>query len=138
MTELKKFLKKIWSKIGQRRLHTNQRLTEHKILKLNDELKLAEMKLIWRWEKKKIPSGLKNILIENNTRTLRNRQFRREPRWKSDSIADRLAVRATKEIQNITIAKSINGLKNKIKKTCLLVDYNTQCNIRNCFICSQT
>ena len=46
------------------------------------------------------------------------------------SIANRLAVRATKEIENISIARSINGLKNKVKKTCLLVDYNTQCNIR--------
>jgi hypothetical protein len=118
LTELKKFLKKTWSKIGQRRVHTNSRLSEHKILKLVDEIKLAEMKIIWRWEKKKLPFGLKNIRVENNTRVLRSRQFVRDRRWKTDnSIANRLSVRATKEIMNVSIAISINGLKKKIKIT---------------------
>ncbi len=95
------------------------------------------MKIIWRWEKKILPKGLKEIIVENNTRTLRNRAFVRDPSWKADSIANRLSVRATKEIMNITIAKSLSGLKKKRKNTCFLVDYNTQCNIRNCYICSQ-
>jgi len=48
LTELKKLLKKSWTKIGQRKQHTNERLKNHMILKLEDELKIAEVKLIWR------------------------------------------------------------------------------------------
>ena len=48
-------MKQIWTKIGQRRQHTNERLMQNKILKLTDEIKLAEMKIIWRWEINKIP-----------------------------------------------------------------------------------
>jgi len=136
LNDLKKLLKKIWSKIGPRRIHTNQRLSEQKILKLTDEVKLSEMKIIWRWSKKKIPKGLNDIIVENNNRTLRRRQFIRDPSWSNDSIADRLAKRSFDEINYIDIARSINGLKNKMKKTCFLVEYNTQCRIRNCYICS--
>jgi len=32
-------------------IHTNERLKEYKILKLEDEIKLAEMKIVYRWEK---------------------------------------------------------------------------------------
>ena len=56
-TELKKQLKKIWSKIGLCKQHTNERLKEHRILKLEDEIKLAEMKIIWRWEKTRFPEA---------------------------------------------------------------------------------
>ena len=136
-TELKKQLKKIWSKIGLRKQHTNERLKEHRILKLEDEIKLAEMKIIWRWEKNKIPLGLKELITEQTTRALRNRQFVRNPSWKPDSISSRLAKRATDEIKEIEIARSKNGLKNKIKNRCLLVDYNTPCRTRNCYICAQ-
>jgi hypothetical protein len=55
--------------------------------------------------------------------------------WKQDSLSYRLADRATKEIKEIEIAKSKNGLKNKIIKKCFLVDYNTICRMRNCYIC---
>ena len=136
-TDLKKLVKRIWTKIGQRRQHTNERLMHNKILKFVDEIKLAEMKIIWRWEKNKIPQGLRNIIRENTSRTLRQRKFVRDPAWHIDSIASRLAVRATKEIKEIEIARSKNGLKNKIKNNCFLADYNVQCRTRNCFICTQ-
>jgi hypothetical protein len=112
------------------------KLSKQKILKLIDGVKLAEMKIIWRWSKKKLSQGLNDIIIENNNRVLRHRQFIRDPSWTAESIANRLAKRAFDEISNIEIARSINELKNKIKKTCFLVDYTTQCNIRNCYICS--
>ena len=85
----------------------------NRILKFVDEVKLAEMKIIWRWEKKKIPLGLRDIIRENTSRTLRHRKFIRNPAWQAESIASRLAVRATKEIKEIEIAKSKNGLKKK-------------------------
>ena len=136
-TNLKKMIKRIWSKIGLRRQHTNERLMHNRILKFVDEIKLAEMKIIWRWEKNKIPLGLKDIIKENTSRTLRHRKFFRDPAWQTESIASRLAVRATKEIKEIEIARSKNGLKNKIKNNCFLVEYNVQCRTRNCFICAQ-
>ena len=52
-TELKKQLKRAWKKIGPRTQHTNSRLCKNKILKYEDELKLAEMIIVWRWEKRK-------------------------------------------------------------------------------------
>jgi len=86
--------------------------------------------------KKLIPLGLKDIIIEENARALRNRKFKKEINWKHESIAYRLADCASKQIKEIEIAKSLNGLKNKIKKKCFLVDYNTICRMRNSFICA--
>ena len=109
-------IKKIWLKIGTRFMHTNERLLNNNILKLDDELRLQEIKLIWRWQTKKIPNGLKNILNEKTTRQLRQRQFDQSNGWKHDSISYRLATRAMKEIDEISIAKTKTGLKNKFKR----------------------
>lgn len=135
--DLKKQMKRIWKKIGSRQEHTNTILKKHKILKYDDELKLSEIKIIWRWEKRKIPLGLSTIITEESQQRLRNRKFKRDPKWSKDSISYRLATRALKDIKQVEIAKSKNGLKNKIKNNCLLVDYNTECRIRNCIICSR-
>ena len=135
LQELKKLIKKIWTKIGKRKQHTNQRLIEHNILKLEDEIKILEIKLVWRWEKKKIPKGLTNIIQERFSRNLRNRQFIRETNWNHNSLAYRLATRAKNEIKEIEIAKSKKGLTKKYRNKCLLIDYNNPCRIRNCFIC---
>ena len=137
LTELKKLVKKSWTKIGTRKQHTNERLKEHRILKLEDELKIAESKIIWRWNKKLIPKGLSNIITENTTVNLRNRQFTRHPSWKLDSISSRLAIRTKKEIKDIEIARSKKGLVKKYKSNICLIEYNTPCQTRNCFICTQ-
>jgi len=135
LTELKKTIKRIWSKIGVRRQHTNNRLIEHKILKLEDELKLAELKIIWRWNKKRIPLGLANILTERDNRQLRNRQFIRDRIWRHDSLAFRLSTRAKNEITEIEIARSKKGLTKKYSQKCYLIDYAQPCRIRNCINC---
>ncbi len=62
----------------------------------------------------------------------------RDHRWSEDSIASRLASRASKEIKEIEIAKSKKGLIKKYKNKALLLDYNTPCRIRNCFICTHS
>jgi len=135
MTDLKKAVKKVWTKIGMRNQHTHERLKELMILKMEDELKIAEMKIIYRWEKKKIPLGLSDILVERVNNNLRNRQFTRTRTWKHDSIAYRLATLAIKEIKVIEVAKSKKGLTKKLKKD-LISDYTTgQCRIRNCRFC---
>lgn len=135
LTELKKLLKRIWSKIGIRRQHTNTRLMKHGILKFDDEVAMSEIKLVWRWEKNKIPLGLKSIIVEKLTRQLRNRQFESNVRWKPNSISRRIAIRAKNEIKEIELCKTINAIKKKIKLK-ILNSYNTICNVRNCFICS--
>jgi len=137
ITDLKKILKKSWTKIGIRKQHTNERLREHKILKLEDELRLSEVKIIWRWEKKKIPEGLNSLIREETGMNLRNRKFVRDHLWNVDSIAFRLATRAKKEIKEIEVARSKKGLVKKYRNNICLVDYNSHCRIRNCFICSQ-
>jgi len=137
LTELKKSVKKSWTKIGKRKQHTNERLSEHKMLKLEDELEIAEIKLIWRWQTHKIPMGLRNLIEERNINNLRNRQFVRHRLWNQDSIAYRLATRAKKEIKEIEIARSKKGLVKKYKNKKWLVSYATNCRIRNCFICTQ-
>jgi len=118
-------------------MHTDQRLAENKILKFNDELRLAELKILYRWEKKEIPPGLKTIITEMNNRNLRSRKFKKDRLWHTNSISFRLADRASKDIKETEIAKSKNGLKKKIKNKYFLVDYNTTCRVRNCYICAQ-
>jgi len=54
------------------------------------------MKLIWRWEKKKIPKGLTTLIIENNDRTLRQRKFFRDSSWKLESISSRLSKKSNR------------------------------------------
>jgi len=136
LTELKKLQKKIWTKIGIRKQHTNERLIKHNLLKLEDEIRIGEVKTIYRWEKNILPRGLSNIITERNTRELRNRQFIRQNNWKANSISYRLATRAMKEIEEISVAQSLAGLKKKYKKICQL-NYLGQCTTRNCYICSQ-
>jgi hypothetical protein len=134
--ELIKQLKRTWIKIGPRKMHTNKRLINFNIYKLEDEIRIQEAKVIWRWEKNKIPDGLKDIIEEKRDRDLRNRQFVRHRNWKQDSIAYRLATRAIKEITEIECARSNTGLKRKFKKMIRLT-YEGDCRIRNCFICTQ-
>ena len=135
LTDLKKAVKRVWSKIGIRRQHTHTRLIEHKILKLEDELKLAELKIIWRWLKNRLPRGLKDIIVERIGRNLRNRQFIRERSWRQDSIAYRLATRVRSELDEIEVARSKKGLTKKYSNKCFLIDYNQPCRLRNCLNC---
>jgi hypothetical protein len=137
LQDLKKQLKKTWSKIGQRKQHTNSRLIEHNILKLDDELRINESKVIWRWEKRKLPKGLRDILIEIDGHNLRSRKFSRPIAWKNNSLAYRLATLATKSIDEISIARSKKGLCKKLRKKYHLIEYAIPCRIRNCQNCAQ-
>jgi len=71
---LDKILMKIWSKIGQYRMHTLNRLKKFGIMKFNDELKLQEIKFVWKWQKNKTPESLKQLITEKND-NLRGRRF---------------------------------------------------------------
>jgi hypothetical protein len=81
-------------------MHTLNRLQKYNLLKLQDELRLQEIKLIWKWEKKKTPVSLGNILMEKRD-NLRGRRFVIDRKWKLGSISHRLASRADKEINSV-------------------------------------
>jgi len=114
-------------------MHTANRLQKYGIFKFKDELSLQESKLLWKWEKKKIPSSLGNIITER-VDNLRGRRFNINRLWVVNSISARLATRANKSINTISMAKSKMSLINKLKKEISLT-YNFHCRIRNCFIC---
>jgi hypothetical protein len=130
---LEKILSKIWSKIGRRKMHTLNRLKEHGILKLEDELHLQESKCLWKWDKNKIPNSLKNIVSER-VDNLRGRRFNVSRLWKVGSISARLAARANKSITLIGSCATKKTLTKRVKKS-INNNYTFICRQRNCFIC---
>lgn len=130
---LEKLISKTWSKIGNYRMHTLNRLQKYNLLKLKDELRLQEIKLIWKWEKKKTPISLGNILVEKRD-NLRGRRFIIDRKWKPSSISHRLASRANKEISSVAQFNTKMTLT-KHKKHEINQSYSFVCRTRNCFIC---
>jgi hypothetical protein len=125
---------KTWRKIGTFKQHTLNRLQSVKILKLEDELTIQTSKLVWRWDKNKLPPGLKEILIEKNDR-LRGRRFVTYRNSKPSSINYRLSTLATKSIPELATATSKKCLSNRLRKNFLTVKYNFRCSLRRCYIC---
>ncbi len=132
LTIIEKTLSKIWRKLGPRIMHTNKRLTQFNILKLTDELKIQESKIIWKWEHKKLPKSLLS-LIEEKTDRLRGRRFVTIRGSKTGSIHDRLTKRAG-QINEISRFTSLDTLSKSLK-TVAQDQYNTRCRIRNCYTC---
>jgi hypothetical protein len=132
---LEQLLSKIWSKIGNRKMHTLNRLQQYKILKLEDELRIQESKLLWKWDSKKIPKSLTDIVTERNN-NLRGRRFNTQIYWKKGIIAERLAVRANKDIVKISKSKTKKSLSNLLKKE-TLQSYAFNCRQRGCYICGE-
>jgi hypothetical protein len=130
---LEKSLSKIWAKFGQRRMHTLNRLKKYGILKISDEIKIQECKFVWKWEKKKLPRSLINI-IEEKSDNLRGRRFKISRHCKNNSIEYRLANRANVMINTISPIKTKKSLIQKLRKS-TLDSYSFNCRRRNCFIC---
>ena len=61
---LEKTLGKIWRKFGIHYKHTSEHLISNKLLKFEDELRTQVRKLLWKWNNKKIPKSLTNIVKE--------------------------------------------------------------------------
>ena len=116
---LNSLLSKIWRKIGRYRQHTLNRLTEHNILKLEHELEIQESKLVWKWTKNKIPSGLKPLIVERQN-ILRSRRFENVRGSKNDSINYRLFKCATNSINRIDNFMSIIALPITLVKKLLV------------------
>jgi len=132
---LEKLLSKIWTKIGGKKIHTLNRLQKFELLKLEDEMLVQESKIIWKWEKKKIPNSLNNIITEKQD-NLRGRRFNINRSWKKGSISERLAARANKSIKLIESCTSKKSLTNKLRKD-IFNNYTFNCRQRNCYICGQ-
>ena len=128
-------IKRIWSKIGAKKSHTLNRLQKHGILKLDDEIEIQEQKLIHKWEYKKLPKGICNVITEKNDR-LRGRRFVAARNWKKNSIAHRLAKQAEKSLGEIMLNKNRKTYVDNQKKKILEQKYNFTCTSRQCFICS--
>ena len=117
-------------------MHTNNRLQDLKILKLKDEIILQEMKVLWRWENKKIPISLANLVTEKQDR-LRGRRFVQKRNAKIGSITYRFTSRANSCMQEIAKAKT-RAILSKNSKQALLSKYTFVCRERNCYICTST
>lgn len=113
-------------------MHTNKRLTQYGILKLTDEIKLQEAKIIWKWDKKKLPKSLSTILEEKQDR-LRGRRFITMRGSKPNSIHCRL-VKAAGKIEEISKCTTIENLTKMVREIAL-DQYKAPCRTRNCFIC---
>ncbi len=136
MKPLTKLLSKTWSKIAKRHSHTLNRLKKYKILKLEDELKIQQSKIIWRWEKKVIPISLSNIIIEKHD-NLRGTRFENLITNKKNSIKSHLVSQANKELEDISKHKTKKALITAIKKRIFDTKYVFQCTNRNCYICTR-
>jgi len=132
---LNKTLKRVIRKLGPRIRHTNKRYLDYNILSLEDELMLAESKLIFKWSKQELPQGLKNLISERNNRTLRNRQFVISNKWKKSSISYRLGIRAKKELTSISKYKNTKSLAKGLKEQAMTILTHKICTVRNCYIC---
>ena len=130
---VEKMLAKIWSKFGKKKLHTLTRLKNHGLLKLSDELSIQESKIIWKWDKKKIPKSLMDIISER-VDNLRGRRFNINRNYKTGNISYRLAKRANNFISIISPPKTKKSLAKKLRKE-ILSSYVYNCRQRNCFIC---
>ena len=131
---LNRMLHKSWAKIGKRKSHTLHRLGKHKILRLEDELSIQESKILWRWEKNKIPRSLTGIIKEKQD-GLRGRRFEQERNSKTNSIHNRLTKRANLFMPIISNYKSTHSLAINLKKEIIESTYDFNCTNRNCFIC---
>ena len=136
-TELNKTLKKIIRKLGPRIRHTDKRLLDYDIISLEDELKLTEKKIIWKWNKKELPKGIGTLLKEKQDLNLRNRRFEMHRKWKKTSIAYRLGKRATEEVAALAKYKTSKSLSKDFKKCTMENLSSKRCLVRNCYICRQ-
>jgi len=132
---LVKTYKRIIKKLGPKIRHTTKRLVDYNILSLQDEVRIAECKFVYKWDKKFLPLGIRDIIQEKPNLRLRNRGFIVQKKWKTDSIAYRLGKRASKEIALITTQKTVRALTCKLKQDILNNLKSVRCSTRNCFIC---
>jgi hypothetical protein len=114
-------------------MHTLLRLQKYNLLKLEDEIKLQEFKMLWRWNAKKLPESLSDIIVERQDR-LRGRRFNIPIHLKNNAISTRLTKRANISMIDIANHRFKKNLATHIKKSSL-DQYSFTCNNRNCFIC---
>ena len=133
---LLKSVKKAVRHIGPFKQHTLNRLQNLNILRFEDELAIAESKIVWKWEKNKIPSSLKNLIVEKRG-TFRRRKFVTSRNSLANSIERRLSKRAEVSISNLTKFGSKNSLSKTLKSNIIQNDYSFVCTRPGCFVCTR-
>ncbi len=132
---LQRMVSKSWKKIGPYKMHTLNRLQKYNLLKLQDEIEIQEKKIVWKWNAKKLPKGLENLLVEKQD-NLRNRRFKKIRNLRTNSLNHRLANRADSCISNLEQYRSRKTLVKKLKESIVENKYQFNCTSRNCYICS--
>jgi len=114
-------------------MHTLNRLQKFGLILFEDELRLQELKFIWKWENNKLPNSLNELLKEKQDR-LRGRRFaylNNNPR----GVHNRLTKRANTEINMVSGVMSKDTMVKRIKKKLFEEKYKFTCAARHCFIC---
>ena len=111
-------------------------LAENNILKLEDELAVQETKVVWKWEKKKLPPCTQSLITEKID-NLRGRRFETLRNLKANSIHTRLAKRAGSEVGSLTSVKSKKTVVLGSKKKIIDEKYKYICRNRTCYICRE-
>jgi len=130
---LNSVLGKCWKNIGQFRQHTQHRLKEHNVLKLEDEVVVQKTKIVWRWEKNELPKSLRPIIEEKHD-NLRGSLFNIPRGAKPSSIISRLNKRASSSMTTISVPRTKKKMSKTLKNT-ILESYSFVCRRRDCFIC---
>jgi len=121
-------MEKNWVK----KVYTLNRLETHWILKIEDELAVQETKIVWKWEKNKLPLGTKQLLIEKQ-----DSRFERYPRASQNSINFRLSKRAENSIKLVKNIKSKKAVVQRTKSKFIAEKYKFTCRNRGCYICRE-
>jgi len=136
LAPLNKAIKKAIRHIGPYKQHTFNRLTNLNILKIEDELSLSESKIVWRWDKGKIPDSLKPILNEKQL-PLRGRRFEIPRHSSLNTIEYRLAKRANTSIMTLSNFNTKKTLSTNVKKEIINTKDSFVCSRRTCYICTR-
>ena len=114
-------------------MHTLNRLQKFGLILFEDELRLQELKFIWKWENNKLSNSLNEILKEKQDR-LRGRRFA-YLNYNRRGVHNRLTKRANTEINVVSGVMSKDTMVKRIKKKLFEEKYKFTCAARHCFIC---
>jgi hypothetical protein len=95
---------------------------------------VQETKIVWKWEKGKLPPGTKQILVEK-VDNLRGRRFERHRRIGEKTINARLAKQAESSLERIKKFETKKAVVSLTKKKLIDEKYNMVCRNRACFVC---
>ncbi len=132
--------------LGKYNAHIEHIFKEHKLLKLNDILKLQELKFYYKFKNIKLPHYLQNLRISpaTDTHDYANRTKHNIQLMKTDHEYAKHCIHVNlPKVINSTLSEildkihsySLQGFAGYIKLKCIK-SYKETCSIVNCYICS--